>query len=60
MPVDRMDPYDREEQAIQQDYADGLIDNKEMWRRQLDLQRDAREDCEEACREAADREREQW
>lgn len=52
--------FDREEAAIQEAYARGDIDNKEMWRQLRELQRDYRAAAEEAAEGAYRREMEEW
>ena len=52
--------YEREEDQIQQDCADGLITNAEAAKRMRELQRDVRDAALESAQNAYDRELENW
>ncbi len=52
--------FDREEEQIERDLADGLIDSAEYNRSMRELRAAYRTACDEACMDAFERERENW
>ena len=55
-----MNQYEREEEALGRDYAEGRISLKEYNEQMREMQRSYRAEMQEACWDAFDRERDNW